>query len=129
MNLSNLKFASCGFSVFGVLLAGCDFNFPSLRTATEAMSCKNAELEGKIAYKPDGCFRCAGRGIRGRTGLFEFFKPDVEISSAISEGANEAALFNMCRERNVNTLFEDGIAKCLAGIVSLQEVHRVAGVF
>lgn len=101
---------------------------PHVITATEAMSCKNAELEGKIAYKPNGCFRCAGRGIRGRTGLFEFFKPDVEISSAISEGANEAPLFNMCRERNVNTLFEDGIAKCLAGIVSLQEVHRVAGV-
>ncbi|MBO5940503.1 MAG: type II/IV secretion system protein [Kiritimatiellae bacterium] len=102
---------------------------PHAITAAEAMLCGNPEFEGKIAYRPNGCFRCAGSGIRGRTGLFEFFKPDVAISSAISEGANEADLFAMCRERNAKTLFEDGMEKCLAGIVSLQEVHRVAGVF
>jgi len=100
---------------------------PYSMTVQDAALCGHPELEGETVYKPHGCVYCAGRGMRGRTGLFEFFRPDAEISSAISSGAAEAEIVRICRERGEPTLFDDGISKCLAGITTLGEVHRVAG--
>ena len=67
--------------------------------------------------------------MRGRTGLFEFFKPDAEMASAIAAGATESDIASMRRIRADPTLFDDGLSKCLAGITTLQEVNRVAGMF
>jgi type IV pilus assembly protein PilB len=101
---------------------------PHSVTMQEAAMCGYPELEGETVYMPHGCLYCAGRGMRGRTGLFEFFRPDAAMASAISAGVSESELVKMCRERKEPTLFDDGISKCLAGITTLQEVHRVAGV-
>ena len=98
-------------------------------TVQEAALCGIPELEGETVYRPHGCLYCAGRGLKGRTGLFEFFKPDAAISSAIASGASESEIAEMRRARGEPTLFEDGLSKCLAGITTLKEVHRVAGVF
>ena len=98
-------------------------------TVQEAALCGIPELEGETVYRPHGCLYCAGRGLKGRTGLFEFFKPDAAISSAIASGASESEIADMRRARGESTLFEDGLSKCLAGITTLKEVHRVAGVF
>ena len=98
-------------------------------TMQEAAACGRPDFEGETVYRPHGCLYCAGRGLRGRTGLFEFFRPDAEISSAISSGAPESEIARMCRSRGEPTLFDDGISKCFAGITTLKEVHRVAGMF
>ena len=98
-------------------------------TVREAALCGHPELEGETVYVPHGCLYCAGRGMRGRTGLFEFFKPDAEMSSAIAAGASEAEIEAIRRNRIEPTLFDDGLSKCLSGITTLQEVNRVAGMF
>ena len=98
-------------------------------TVQEAALCGIPELEGETLYRPHGCLYCAGRGLKGRTGLFEFFKPDAAISSAIASGASESEIADMRRAGGESTLFEDGLSKCLAGITTLKEVHRVAGAF
>ena len=98
-------------------------------TMQEAAMCGRPELEGATVHVPHGCLYCAGRGMRGRTGLFEFFKPDAEMASAIAAGATESDIASMRRIRADPTLFDDGLSKCLAGITTLQEVNRVAGMF
>ena len=60
-------------------------------------------------------------------GLFELFKPDTSLSSAIAAGATEAQIAEIRRERGERTLLEDGIGKCLSGLTTLSEVYRVAG--
>ena len=87
------------------------------------------ELEGQTAFRPHGCVYCAGRGLRGRMGLFEFFKPDTDISSAIASGASESTIVAMRRERGQLSLTDDGIKKCLSGLTTLREVNRVAGLY
>ena len=97
---------------------------------TDGSGCINPNQSTKsYDRRPHGCLYCAGRGLKGRTGLFEFFKPDAAISSAIASGASESEIAEMRRARGEPTLFEDGLSKCLAGITTLKEVHRVAGAF
>ena len=102
---------------------------PYAVTAAEAAMFGRPDLEGLTVCRPHGCIYCAGRGLRGRIGLFEMFKPDLAISSAIAAGAPETEIAAMRHERNERTLTEDGLRKCLAGLTTLREVHRVAGVY
>ena len=93
----------------------------------EDASCLGVEeLAGHTLYKPGGCVYCAGRGLRGRLGLFELFRPDVDISSAIADGMGEHELRRMNHEHGGRTLLEDGVAKCLSGQTTVREVSRVA---
>ena len=102
---------------------------PYVVTAEEAALFSRPELEGRTVWKPHGCVYCAGRGLRGRMGLFEFFKPDLEMSTAIAAGATEPELAALRRAHGERTLTEDGLGKCLAGYTTLREVYRVAGVY
>jgi len=94
--------------------------------AATACSLGRDELTGATLYRPRGCVYCAGKGLRGRTGLFELFRPDVEISSLIADGANEHVLRRTYREAGGRLLIDDGIEKCLAGLTTPEEVDRVA---
>ena len=102
---------------------------PYVISVEEATMLGRPELEGKTAWRPHGCVYCAGRGLRGRMGLFEFFKPDVTVSSAIASGATESQIATYRREQGEKTLMDDGLEKCLAGLTTIREVHRVAGAY
>lgn len=102
---------------------------PYVVSAEEAATFGMPDLEGRTVWRPRGCVHCAGRGMRGRIGLFEFFKPDGEISSAIASGVPEGELVRLSRIHGERSLVEDGIAKCLNGLTTLDEVYRVAGMF
>lgn len=97
--------------------------------ADEAMLLGHSELEGQTFYRPRGCVYCAGRGLRGRLGLFELFRPDLDVSSAIALGRTEPEIKALLREKGQRTLLHDGIYKCLNGLTTAREVSRVAGVY
>jgi len=84
------------------------------------------EIIGKTMYTNCGCVFCAGRGMIGRTGLFEMFRPDEDISTAIASGIDEVNLRKLYKANGGATLLDDGINKCLQGITTVQEVGRVA---
>lgn len=102
---------------------------PYMATSEDAQLLGEASLEGRTLYGPGGCVYCAGRGLRGRMGLFEMFRPDADIAAAIAEGANENALRRLYRERGGQLLIDDGMAKCLGGLTTAKEVGRVAYCF
>ncbi len=83
--------------------------------------------EGARVYRPSGCLYCAGRGRRGRTGLFEFFVPDAEIASLIAAGAPAGELLSAAREKGMHSLLDDARAKCLAGVIAPEEAMGVIG--
>lgn len=84
------------------------------------------DLVGETVYHPKGCVYCAGKGYLGRIGLFELFRPDVEVASAIADGANEHEIRRLHRAKGGRFLVDDGIDKCLTGLTSVGEVGRVS---
>ena len=96
-------------------------------TAVEAAALGDPTLEGRNAYRPHGCVQCAGRGYRGRVGLFELFSPDSDCASRIAAGVHETELFALARTKGMRTLADDARAKCLSGVTTVAESLRVLG--
>ena len=96
-------------------------------TEAEAAAFGDPGLAGRMVYRPKGCLACAGRGYRGRVGLFELFQPNREAASRIAAGVPERDLLATARAAGMKTLAEDALAKCLSGTTTVQEALRVLG--
>jgi type II secretory ATPase GspE/PulE/Tfp pilus assembly ATPase PilB-like protein len=73
-----------------------------------------------------GCGECSGRGTKGRTGVFEIFKPDAETSRLIADGASEERILEEARKSGFVLLAEDVRSKVAAGLTTEAEAIKVA---
>ncbi|MCJ7496974.1 MAG: GspE/PulE family protein [candidate division Zixibacteria bacterium] len=81
-------------------------------------------LQKMTLYKGKGCEKCKYTGYRGRMGIFEVLEVTPEINQLI---AQRATSYEIEKEAKIESMFEDGIKKVLAGATTLNEVLRVAG--
>jgi type IV pilus assembly protein PilB len=77
-------------------------------------------------YKPVGCEHCHD-GFIGRIGLFETLLPFPALERALVGDADHDTLRRLAIESGMESLLLDGIRKASEGIISLQEIRRVAG--
>ncbi|MDR6219045.1 type II/IV secretion system protein [Deinococcus soli (ex Cha et al. 2016)] len=81
------------------------------------------DLGGQQLYKGSGCARCNQTGYRGRAGVHELMVVDEPVRRAIGSGKDVNQLRDVARrESAMRTLREDGLAKVLAGITTLDEI-------
>ncbi len=83
------------------------------------------DFEGVTVYTAVGCQVCEKSGFLGRTALLEVLPVTPEMREAITEGGSESAIGRLARSQGMRTLREDGIAKVMAGITTLDEILRV----
>ena len=89
--------------------------------------CRLMELdpnEPPTLYRPKGCEQCNHSGYVGRQGIHELILIDKPLQQMIHDGAGELQLEQQARQTTAS-IRQDGIAKALQGITSLQEVLRV----
>ncbi len=72
-----------------------------------------------------GCERCGGDGLKGRTGVFEMFVPDAELTDLIAAGAPIHQVRSVALAKGMRSLFQDAMDKARAGRIPLSEVLRV----
>lgn len=75
-------------------------------------------------YREVGCEKCAHEGYRGRQGIYEVVTVDDDLRRMIHSGASELDLEEQARQKSTS-IREDGIAKVLAGVTSVDELLRV----
>jgi len=80
---------------------------------------------GEIVHDPKGCESCGFTGFRGRKGLFEVLDVSAEVRKAIGPKTEAVELEHVARQEGMTTMVEDGVAKCRAGLTTLDEVFRV----
>jgi len=80
---------------------------------------------GDEIYQPKGCDWCSFTGFRGRTGVFEVMEVSPRLRRAIGPKTDAPDLESVAREEGMTTMTEDGIAKCRAGVTTVDEVFRV----
>ncbi len=80
---------------------------------------------GNGHYEPVDCATCRGTGFKGRTGVFECVKFDVELSQVIATNVVEAELCRLIRSKGVNSLNAEALSKVSQGITSLDEAISV----
>ena len=82
---------------------------------------------GAELYAPVGCERCGQTGFRGRRGIYEVLDVTETVRRQILAGADDAAIEQAGIASGMATLVDDGRARCLEGVTSVEEVFRVAG--
>jgi general secretion pathway protein E len=80
---------------------------------------------GEVIHGPGGCEWCGFSGFRGRQGLFEVMEVTPQVRKAIGPKTEAADLEEIARREGMSTMIEDGIAKCRAGLTTIDEVFRV----
>ncbi|MCH9692546.1 MAG: type II secretion system ATPase GspE [Gammaproteobacteria bacterium] len=100
---------------------------PNCRTShsADAFECKVlGAASGATIYRPAGCDQCNHSGYLGRVGIYELVPVNETLRQMIHDRASENALVQ--EARNLSTsIRDDGMAKVLAGVTSLEEVLRV----
>ncbi len=79
----------------------------------------------RTTWRGRGCPACANTGYSGRTGIYELIEINDSISSLILNGENSSTISRKAQELGSRTLRQDGLAKVLQGITTLEEVMRV----
>ena len=75
---------------------------------------------------PIGCDRCHGAGYSGRHGVFEVLEVTDTIRRLVLDRADDQTIERQARDEGMNTMIDDGLLKCRAGMTSIDEVLRVA---
>ena len=73
----------------------------------------------------DGCDHCGRSGFKGRTGIYELVGADEGLRELIHERASEQDLTHYVRQHSPS-IADDGRAKVLGGVTSVNEVMRVS---
>jgi general secretion pathway protein E len=79
-----------------------------------------------IFYEGAGCKECNGSGYMGREMICEVLPISEELSSIIARGASKDDLLKQAKEEGFVGMFENGMAKAVQGITTLDEILRVA---
>ncbi|MFH1856312.1 MAG: ATPase, T2SS/T4P/T4SS family [Candidatus Omnitrophota bacterium] len=80
-----------------------------------------------LLYRPKGCGSCGKSGYKGRVAIIETMPLTPAIRDLIVNKAPESEIKKQARLEGMKTLRENGLAKVLNGITSIEEVIRVAG--
>jgi general secretion pathway protein E len=81
---------------------------------------------GDFVHNAKGCEWCGFSGFHGRQGLFEVMEVTPRVRDTISPKTDAVALEQIARSSGMSTMIEDGVAKCRAGLTTIDEVFRVA---
>ena len=120
--------AVVGQRLFRTLCTECREPF----TVTDAFRESNPRLialqipRGVTLHRARGCERCSQTGYRGRRAIFEVLEVSESIRREILAGAPETAVEKVALSEGMTTMLEDGRARCLSGITTVDEIFRVA---
>ena len=97
--------------------------------STEYLAALNFEFDPSVKiptiYQPVGCSACSKTGYQGRIAVQEVMTVTEEIERLAVARASTAEIGNLARAQGMIPLREDGWAKVLMGLTSIEEILRV----
>jgi type IV pilus assembly protein PilB len=84
-----------------------------------------AASDGMAFYRKKGCPRCGQTGYKGRIGIYQLLTMSEEIESLAVKRATREELEAKATEQGMRSLWDDGLAKVVSGVTSLEELGRV----
>jgi type IV pilus assembly protein PilB len=76
-------------------------------------------------WRGTGCAHCNRRGFKGRQGIFELMAVDERFHDPIVHRAGAPEYLRLAQEAGMRTMFDDGLAKALRGVTTIEELLRV----
>ncbi|MGR8952598.1 MAG: GspE/PulE family protein, partial [Gammaproteobacteria bacterium] len=108
------------------LCPNCKQPYPALPELIDELKLRRYAPSGEIAlYKPKGCTSCGGLGYRGRMAIIEFLQMTDPIRKLVMAHEEAGEILKLAIEEGMATMYEDGLAKVVQGLTTLEEVLRV----
>ncbi len=108
------------------LCTKCREPHPALPEVVEQMGLRRFKPQGPITlYRPVGCDECAGTGYLGRVCIIEMMTITDTLRSLIMRHATAGEIRAAAVAEGMETMFENGLRKSLAGTTTIEEVLRV----
>ena len=99
--------------------------YPASAEEIEKFDLRRFQPQGEIhLYRPRPS-EMSPTGYLGRTTIMEFLVMNDELRRAVMRHAGIGELEQIARQNGMRTMYEDGIAKALAGVTTIEEVLRV----
>lgn len=76
-------------------------------------------------YEAVGCEHCRNTGYSGRQAIVEILEVDKDIENMITAEATTQEILKTARQKGMHTMKEDGYAKALMGVTTVEEIQRV----
>ncbi|MCF8037199.1 MAG: type II secretion system ATPase GspE [Desulfobacteraceae bacterium] len=78
-----------------------------------------------VLYRATGCSKCFHSGYRGRVGIYEILELNSSLQNLVLKTYDSHRIKNEAVRFGMTTLYQDGIAKVLKGVTTIEEVLRV----
>lgn len=101
----------------------CRVPYEATAEELEVLHLTAAQLTQPL-MKPGGCEACQGLGFKGRSGAFELLVMSEALAPLILERVSVTELRATARAEGMRTLREDGVAKVLAGVTTVEEMMK-----
>jgi len=99
----------------------------ALPEVIEQMGLRRYVPQGDVTlYRPVGCPECAGTGYWGRVCIIEVMLMTDNLRSLVMRHATAGDLRAVAVQEGMETMFENGLRKSLAGVTTIEEVLRVS---
>jgi len=109
-----------------LLCTQCRQPHPALPELVEEMRLQRfSKAREIILYKPVGCEQCGGTGYRGRAAIMEFLVMSDPLRRMVLKHADATELQAEAQKEGMDTMYEDGLRKAVAGLTTIEEVLRV----
>lgn len=109
-----------------LLCTNCRQPTPALPELVEELRLTRYAEHGALnLHKAIGCEECGGSGYRGRAAIMEFLSMSDPLRRLVLKHADATVLQNQAQQEGMETLYEDGLRKAVAGLTTIEEVLRV----
>ena len=85
---------------------------------------EDIEGAGQV-FKPVGCERCGGSGMKGRVGIYQVMPITEEMQRIILTGGNALQIAQQAKVEGVKDLRRSGLIKVMQGHTTIEEVLGV----
>ncbi len=101
------------------------FSYLKSQKDLEGLIGSHASFDKLTFYKPVGCDQCGGEGYRGRVGVYEVLSMETNIRKLVTQSATSEVIEAAAKENGMSKMSEDGFAKALRGVTTIEEILRV----
>ncbi|MEZ5584111.1 MAG: ATPase, T2SS/T4P/T4SS family [Candidatus Competibacteraceae bacterium] len=109
-----------------MLCPQCRQPYPALPEMVEQLRLHRfTDAQPVQLFKAIGCDHCGGIGYLGRMAIMEFLIMSDEIRRLLLKHADAGDIQRVAQEQGMDTMYEDGLRKAVAGLTTVEEVLRV----
>ena len=108
------------------LCTHCRQPYPALPEIVQEMQLERyTDAKPVVLYRSVGCSECGGTGYLGRISIVELLIMSDAIRSMIMRHVTSGEVRQQAIAEGMQTMYENGLSKAVAGVTTMEEVLRV----